>query len=591
MLDNIEIESIDTDSAWASWTPRPAPTPRTQRAHSMATDTLRIRDSLHLSSKLESTPIFDHYLLPSSPAVDPQAPSRQEVLQMERDRRKQIHAKLQLQQQQAQELARREKEARRQAKQDRKLQKEESKKTHDMQYQYQQQQSSDPSSLSSSAQRISYTPLPNMLPRKTKRNMAPNIEPLNIHSDLPDNRAYSITTSSSKSSIAETASHPAERGRSQSMRASSKHLPYNLWSNAPQSPTVDHVSGYESDDTGGSSNTWDNMREPFYSPSSSFFPGSDTTSFEAHPRTAYLSMSHQHKSPSSPSLGPSVSDTHAHKAHSSNFEDDDELTTCLQGLSLTSSSSSGNGKYLLVLGANGRTGIELVRQALERNYRVTAFVRDDKALLADSNLRKNHNLLIVRGSPTTQADVDRAVEGQDVVVNVIGPRFMSGDSPICSHSQVVLQNAMKKHGVRRLLVVTSYGCYGLRSYLLKTRCLFIRMFMVHMLKDKSLQEDIIRRESAHFDWTIIRPIQLKDGRLTGRYHISEGELPRNAKIRFLARRDLAHFVISNINNPSAIGAIRSIAGKPKDKTRSSLIPPHIKREVARSGSPAHQAQS
>ncbi|KAF9976378.1 hypothetical protein BGZ73_008656 [Actinomortierella ambigua] len=249
--------------------------------------------------------------------------------------------------------------------------------------------------------------------------------------------------------------------------------------------------------------------------------------------------------------------------------------------------TKGTLRILLVLGANGRTGIELVRQALESNYRVTAFVRDDKVLLADANLRKNHNLLIVRGSPTNQEDLDSAVEGQDVVVNVIGPRFMSGDSPICSHSQVVLQNAMRKHNVRRLLVVTSYGCYGLRSYLLKTRCLFIRMFMVHMLKDKSLQEEIIRRDSEHIDWTIVRPIQLKDGRLTGRYHISNGELPRNTKVRFLARRDLAHFILSNINNPSAIHAVRSIAGKPKDKTRSSLLGPRIQRDtVARTGSPA-----
>ncbi|KAF9976377.1 hypothetical protein BGZ73_008655 [Actinomortierella ambigua] len=128
MLSSIEIESIDTDSAWASWTPRPAPAPRGQRAHSMATDTLRIRDSLHVSSKPDSTPIIDHYYLPTTPIVDPQAPSRQEVLQMERDRRKQIHAKLQQQQQQAQELARLEKEVKRQAKQERKQQKEEYKK-------------------------------------------------------------------------------------------------------------------------------------------------------------------------------------------------------------------------------------------------------------------------------------------------------------------------------------------------------------------------------------------------------------------------------------------------------------------------------
>jgi len=76
--------------------------------------------------------------------------------------------------------------------------------------------------------------------------------------------------------------------------------------------------------------------------------------------------------------------------------------------------------FLLVLGANGRTGLEVVRQALERNYRVTAFVRDDRALVEDALLRKHQNLLIVRGSPTCQNDIDRCVDGQDVIINVIG---------------------------------------------------------------------------------------------------------------------------------------------------------------------------
>lgn len=119
---------------------------------------------------------------------------------------------------------------------------------------------------------------------------------------------------------------------------------------------------------------------------------------------------------------------------------------------------------LLVLGANGRTGLELVKQGLERNYRVTAFVRDDKLLLEGSALRKNQNLLIVRGSPTSQSDLDRCVEGQDVVINVIGARLMTGDSTISSHSQVVLNNAMKKHGMCRFVRCFCHCCLFRNTY-------------------------------------------------------------------------------------------------------------------------------
>jgi hypothetical protein len=166
-----------------------------------------------------------------------------------------------------------------------------------------------------------------------------------------------------------------------------------------------------------------------------------------------------------------------------------------------------------VLGANGRTGIELVKQGLERNYRVTAFVRDDKSFLEDSSLRKNQNLLIVRGSPTSQNDVDRVVEGQDVVVNVIGvgeqhsispafltskpnlgshltktivihlqARLMSNDTTIGSHSQVILNNALKKHGKDTLNVVCMFHSKVLHSRspkLTSSRCSFLLLLQAY----------------------------------------------------------------------------------------------------------------
>ncbi|KAF9897416.1 hypothetical protein BX616_005640 [Lobosporangium transversale] len=239
-----------------------------------------------------------------------------------------------------------------------------------------------------------------------------------------------------------------------------------------------------------------------------------------------------------------------------------------------------DGEFIIVLGANGRTGIELVKQGLERNYRVTAFVRDDRALLEDSSLRKNQNLIIVRGSPTSQADIDRCVEGQDVVVNVIGARLMTNDTTIGSHSQVVLNNALKKHGVRRLIVVTSYGCLGLRSHLINTKRLFSRMFMTGILKDKVLQEDIIQRDSEYLDWTIVRPVTLKDGELSNRYHVSTEELPKNKnKIKVLSRKDLAHYILTIINRPEEYKTIRSIAGKPKPSKACHLCPFEKRREA------------
>lgn len=133
-------------------------------------------------------------------------------------------------------------------------------------------------------------------------------------------------------------------------------------------------------------------------------------------------------------------------------------------------------------------------------------------------------------------------------------------------------------GVRRLIVVTSYGCQGLRNYLISTKKLFSRMFMTGILKDKVLQEEIIQRDSSSIDWTIIRPITLKDGDLSQKYWVSTDELPSTSKVKMLTRRDLAHYMLGIINTPEEYHAIRSIAGKPRPSR--PICPFERRREAA-----------
>ena len=63
----------------------------------------------------------------------------------------------------------------------------------------------------------------------------------------------------------------------------------------------------------------------------------------------------------------------------------------------------GNGKELLVklfvIGATGRTGQEIVQQALARNHHVTAFVR-----LPESITLQNERLSVLKGMPWTKTN-------------------------------------------------------------------------------------------------------------------------------------------------------------------------------------------
>ncbi|KAG0218076.1 hypothetical protein BGX33_008610 [Mortierella sp. NVP41] len=541
---------------------------RMQRALSMAADTMRARDVFCISSEypytqqrppsipdvpavpalpLKSDTIADHTHEPffvdseifqrSTPR---QGEQKKEARAAQRQRREEIILMLQQQQIEAQERAKQDKLERQQAKQEQKQRRNDYKQMYKAQY----EQSSSINEKDKQQQRslpihpLSFNDTGNPQYHSSHYYHA---NPSSHHQDLHSSASSTATSGSSRSN--------PDRVRSLSLKSNTKSM-YDLqpWSGGPQSATPENNSGYESDEHSSRSHGWDSLMDALHSPT--LTTPNELTSWD------------------------------------SKEDVDVDLMDSMSAFTLLTDSGNGNGKYLLVLGANGRTGMEVVRQGLERNYRVTAFVRDDRLLLEDSSLRKNQNLLIVRGSPTSQADLDRCVEGQDVVVNVIGARLMTNDAIIGSHSQVVLNNALKKHGVRRLIVVTSYGCLGLRNYLINTRNLFSRVFMTGILKDKVLQEDIIQRDSQFLDWTIVRPITLKDGDLSQRYYVSAEALPKSNKVKVLTRKDLAHYILTIINRPQEYNSIRSIAGRPKSRQANTLCPPD-KQHVG-SGQASHQ---
>lgn len=101
--------------------------------------------------------------------------------------------------------------------------------------------------------------------------------------------------------------------------------------------------------------------------------------------------------------------------------------------------------------------------------------------------------------------------------------------------------------------------------------------MTGILKDKVLQEDIIQRSSIHFEWTIIRPITLKDDDQSEKFFVSKVALPKTNRVKPLSRKDLAFYLLGVINENTATNVIRSVAGKPKTVPTKPFCPFEKKR--------------
>src|SRR5882724_10436656 len=80
-------------------------------------------------------------------------------------------------------------------------------------------------------------------------------------------------------------------------------------------------------------------------------------------------------------------------------------------------SETQGGMKLVVLGATGGTGLEIVRQAVEHGHSVTALVRSPERL---QPLRDR--ITIKRGDLLNGTDLEAVIQGQDAVLSAFGPR-------------------------------------------------------------------------------------------------------------------------------------------------------------------------
>ncbi len=195
---------------------------------------------------------------------------------------------------------------------------------------------------------------------------------------------------------------------------------------------------------------------------------------------------------------------------------------------------------MLVLGATGRTGKELVDIALARGHEVTAFVRSPAKIT-----RRDRRLTVVKGDPRNVDELCTVLAGHDVMLSALGPtpKEAMTRSTLLQECASSAMAAMKRAGVNRYLIVSSAILFPdggpLRA--------FLRFLLRPHVCDLKAMEDTVKATSVQ--WTIARPPRLIPA-ADERYRAQPGGLPPGGTLlrSVLSWRAVATFMVDSAEN-------------------------------------------
>lgn len=205
---------------------------------------------------------------------------------------------------------------------------------------------------------------------------------------------------------------------------------------------------------------------------------------------------------------------------------------------------------LVIFGATGGTGTQLLSQATAAGHEVTAVARGDVGRVSPQP-----SLRVVAADVMEPEAIAPVIAGHDAVVSALGHRGR-GPSSVCADSAASIIAAMGTARVRRLVVVSASGAFidegdgPLARWVAKP---LLGLMLRNAFADHVATESRVR--ASDLDWSIVRPPRLTDGERTGRYRTS---VDRNVRGGYtISRADLADCLLRVLDDP---GSVRVVTG-------------------------------
>jgi uncharacterized protein len=171
---------------------------------------------------------------------------------------------------------------------------------------------------------------------------------------------------------------------------------------------------------------------------------------------------------------------------------------------------------ILILGATGRVGSQIVNYALHDRHQVTLLVR-----IPEKIQLKSENLTIVQGNVLNKDDIERAMHGIDVVISALN----TDGTTTLSQSMPLLIKAMENEGIQRIITIGTAGILQSRTMptVLRYQSSESKRKSTFAAEEHHKVYDMLKQSTLK--WTIVCPTYLPDGESKGEYRVERDFLP------------------------------------------------------------------
>ena len=192
---------------------------------------------------------------------------------------------------------------------------------------------------------------------------------------------------------------------------------------------------------------------------------------------------------------------------------------------------------ILILGATGKTGLQVVKLAVKAGHTVTAYVRSPNKLPKSSP-----NLRVTRGDVFDEGQLAAAMKEQDAVISTLGSSTGAGD--VVARSSQALVEAAGRSGLERVIMMSSFFMAPgyKRGVALK---MLTDIVMKKMVRDKAAGEEHLR--TSKLEWTIVYCVALTNGPLTRQPRVLGVDEAASLKMK-ISRADVAQFLLSELSH-------------------------------------------